>query len=80
MARVVYPFELSDPDFTWLINNYLEENPNIFTVQTEGCPIILLSNCEIFDQNNFLNENLDNLESLDDIEKELIALLRKPNT
>lgn len=80
MARTVYPYELQDEDFTWLLNNYLEENPSSFTMQVQGCPVIILSDCSIKKENTLSNENAEESNSCMNLEDELFELLRKPNT
>ena len=82
MARSVYPFELQDEDFSWLINNYLEENPNCFTLEVDGCPVILLSECNITSDDLSCSENgeHDKASNNNNEEDDLMCLLRKPNT
>lgn len=81
MARTVYSYELQDEDFTWLLNNYLEENPSSFTLQVQGCPVIVLSDCSIKKENTCCSEHTEtNEESCLNLENELFELLRKPNT
>ncbi len=46
MGRPVYPYELSDPDFSWLITTFRENNPSYILVE-EGClPIVLVTSGE----------------------------------
>ena len=81
MARTVYPFELQDEDFTWLLNNYLEQNPNSFALEVDGCPVILLSECNITNEDESCGKNCENqIASHNAEEDELMCLLRKPNT
>ncbi len=42
MARPVYPHELCDPDFQWLISNYKENHPNLVMVESTFLPLILI--------------------------------------
>lgn len=42
MARPVYPYELSDPDFVWLIETFLEGRSDFITLQEACLPVILL--------------------------------------
>ena len=43
MGRPVYPYELSDPDFSWLITTFRENHPS-YQVVEEGClPIVLIA-------------------------------------
>jgi hypothetical protein len=41
MARPVYPYELSDPDFVWLIETFLEGRSDFVTLQESCLPVIL---------------------------------------
>ena len=80
MARSISPIELQDEDFTWLLNNYLEENPNSITLQVDGCPVILLSECAISKENVSDNECSEDHIASRVSEDELNFLFRKPNT
>lgn len=42
MARPVYPHELCDPDFAWLLSSYREEHPNLLMVESTFLPIVLI--------------------------------------
>jgi hypothetical protein len=42
MVRGIYSHELDDVDFVWLINNFKENNPDHYTVEIPGSPIVLL--------------------------------------
>lgn len=42
MGRPIYPHELKDPDFSWLISNYTEKNPRSILVDRSLTPIVLL--------------------------------------
>jgi hypothetical protein len=42
MARAIYQHELSDPDFSWLINNFRETHPNVLVVESSCLPVILV--------------------------------------
>ncbi len=39
MGRPIYNYELTDPDFSWLVNSYKENNPKYSFVDTSGVPI-----------------------------------------
>jgi hypothetical protein len=41
MGRPVYPHELNDPDFSWLINSFRESNPNSTMVDISCLPLVL---------------------------------------
>lgn len=42
MANIIYPYELTDPDFSWLISNFLEAHPNSISLEVETLPVVLL--------------------------------------
>jgi hypothetical protein len=42
MARPVYPYELNDPDYCWLINHFEETHPNYFMVQDGSSPVVFI--------------------------------------
>lgn len=42
MARPIYPHELSDPDFQWLINSYRESRPGVAVVDSTCLPLVLV--------------------------------------
>lgn len=42
MARPIYPHELSDPDFQWLINSYKESRPGLAVVDSTCLPLVIV--------------------------------------
>jgi len=52
MARPVYPHELCDPDFAWLLSSYREEHPNLIVVESTFLPIVLIPVEEKRDSDN----------------------------
>lgn len=42
MARPVYAHELIDPDFSWLISSFQENNPQYMLVDASCLPVILI--------------------------------------
>ena len=42
MGRPVYTHELNDPDFTWLINSFRENNPHCVMIDTACMPVMLI--------------------------------------
>lgn len=42
MGRPVYPHELCDQDFTWLINSFRENNPNCVLIEVGCLPLVLI--------------------------------------
>ena len=46
MGRPIFPYELTDPDFTWLIGNYRENNPKSISVESTCLPVVFISEDE----------------------------------
>lgn len=46
MARAVYPHEITDPDFQWLLNNYCESHPGAFKLDMGSLPVVILAGNE----------------------------------
>ena len=42
MARAIYPYELADSDIRWLLENYLDTNPDTILLDLEQLPVVLL--------------------------------------
>jgi hypothetical protein len=42
MTRAIYSHEVVDPDFQWLISNYVERKGGVFTVDVTGLPVVLV--------------------------------------
>lgn len=42
MGRPVYPYELADPDFCWLVTNFQDRNPNYSSVETSSLPVVFI--------------------------------------
>lgn len=42
MARAIYQHELTDPDFSWLINNFRENRGNVLVVESSCLPVVLI--------------------------------------
>lgn len=47
MARPVYPYELDDPDFSWLISRYREEHPEFVLLDMVTVPLVMIKIPEI---------------------------------
>ena len=43
MGRPVYTYELIDPDFSWLLSTFRENNPHYVSVENEFLPVVLLA-------------------------------------
>ena len=42
MARPIYPHELSDPDFQWLVNSYRESRGEVAVVDMSCLPLVMI--------------------------------------
>lgn len=42
MGRPIYPHELEDPDFAWLISNFKENNPTCSPVENTCLPVVFI--------------------------------------
>jgi hypothetical protein len=42
MARAVFPHEITDPDFQWLINTYCEAHPMALRLDTSCMPVVII--------------------------------------
>lgn len=46
MARAVYTHDLQDPDFSWLISSFKENNPGYAFVEGSGVPLVFVKEME----------------------------------
>lgn len=42
MARAVFPHEVTDPDFQWLLNSYCEAHPSALRLESSCMPVVLI--------------------------------------
>lgn len=42
MGRPVYQYELSDPDFSWLIDNFQDSNPGYSLSESTSLPMVFI--------------------------------------
>jgi hypothetical protein len=42
MARAIFPHEVMDPDFQWLIKNYCESGPPVAVIDSGCLPLVLV--------------------------------------
>jgi hypothetical protein len=42
MARPIYSHEVLDPDFQWLVQNYIENHPNAIMLDSTCLPVIII--------------------------------------
>jgi len=54
MGRPVYPYELNDPDFSWLIDYFNENHEGYSVVMSNGLPVVFVSS---HDQKTETKEN-----------------------
>ncbi|MCO6430769.1 MAG: hypothetical protein J5J00_07900 [Deltaproteobacteria bacterium] len=43
MGRPIYSYELSDPDFSWLISNFRENHPDYSALESSSLPVVFIS-------------------------------------
>lgn len=67
MGRPVYPYELDDPDFSWLVSRFKEEHKGYGYVESSCLPIVLIN----------LDSNSD-IESESDAPEALFAAVSEP--
>jgi hypothetical protein len=42
MGRPIYPHELGDPDFSWLISSFREHHPEYIFVESTCLPVVFI--------------------------------------
>ncbi len=42
MGRPLYPYELGDPDFSWLLSSFQENNPGWVMIESTNLPVVML--------------------------------------
>ena len=47
MARALYSHELSDPDFSWLISNFVESHTEYVMCESAQLPIVFIAGSPI---------------------------------
>jgi hypothetical protein len=60
MGRPVYPHELVDPDFAWLISNFKEKRPSYQCLDLALLPIVLFETPELPSAETFAREAEEN--------------------
>ena len=57
MGRPVYPYELSDPDFCWLVSHFQENHPEYCIFESGALPVVFIKEQEfVRDQLSVLPE------------------------
>lgn len=44
-CRPLFSYEMEDPDFSWLINKFLESRPEFRVVESPCLPVVLIRGC-----------------------------------
>lgn len=47
MARAIYNHEVTDPDYSWLISRFRENNPDYVLIDVSGSPLVLVKAPEV---------------------------------
>lgn len=42
MGRPIFPHELGDPDFAWLVTSFLENNPSYALIEVTNLPMVFI--------------------------------------
>ena len=43
MGRPIFSYELTDPDFAWLLDSYRESHPDSLILESPCLPVVLLT-------------------------------------
>lgn len=85
MANPIYSYELNDPDFVWLFEQYLENNCEYCLVEEMGLPVVLIPKKDFtqihvieepqktgaaIDNNNIQNKASDGVMAHDQVQEE----------
>lgn len=46
MGRPIYPYELDDPDFSWLVSKFREQHPESIYIEDTCLPVVLIAEAE----------------------------------
>lgn len=68
MGRPIYPYELGDQDFSWLITTFQESHPGYIMVDSIGVPLVLIK-VDGHDKSLFQNDLPQELEPRKLLEK-----------
>jgi hypothetical protein len=72
VREAIYGHQQSDPDISWLLQNYLVENPNSVIVDQAGVPLCILTLFTIGEKNLEYTLQPENIEENNLIEGEII--------
>ena len=68
MARPIYSHEMTDPDFQWLIKNYMEKSAPVAVVDSGCLPLVMV----------LLDENARSLVNQDIISHNILGTIANP--
>ena len=68
MGRPVYPHELVDPDFSWLISSFQENNPEYSSIESSVLPVVFIKDDTEFEQTFFMPEDTAEADAFPDKE------------
>lgn len=68
MARGIFPHEVSDPDFQWLIKNYMEKSAPVAVVDAGCLPLVMV----------LLDESARSLVNQDIISHNILGAIANP--
>lgn len=58
MGRPIYPYEMVDPDFSWLISNFQENHPHYISVE-DGClPVVFIGSRDPAADEQFIKDDI----------------------
>lgn len=63
MARPIFPYELGDPDFSWLVSSFQEMYPDGVLIDTDALPVVFLIDESVSDY------DCDELEEVDPVHR-----------
>lgn len=66
MGRPIYPYELNDPDFSWLISSFQESFPEYSFIENSCLPVVFIENHCVLSKEYTEEEKPDNPVSMTD--------------
>ena len=68
MARGIFPHEITDPDFQWLIKNYMEKSAPVAVVDSGCLPLVMV----------LLDESARSLVNQDIVSHSILGAIANP--
>ena len=62
MGRPVFTYELGDPDFSWLVSNFQENNPEYTLLESSSLPVVFVNTVEYADSVCYAEDEEDAVE------------------